>query len=402
MPLAVRFRAAPRAACPACVRVVSPFRGRLGLAALVTTGVALGSLAAEGVVRVAAEILPPIRALFRGTDPLGVLVEPHGELGYRQKPGSVFSYANGTSASSNAMGFRGPVVAIPKPAGTYRIVLLGGSTTHGWGVNDDSTLDASMRRVLAARYPDRRFEVVNLGFDGYDSWQDFERLRSDGLLLQPDLVILNSGINDVRNARYPNLVDKDPRTILWASVMTRLREDQRRGRPTVWTVIKHYSLLARLPWLLRAQLGGRAVPRGADPVQAYPEAADYFQRNVERIASLTAGQGIPLLLSTPPSSLRLPGHHELTSDRTYWVGNDTATQRYRDELDNRLHLVADSLRAANALAAYVPHALGLNLFLDDCHLTPAGNQRLAEDFVAAADQFISRGNYPRSASDPPL
>lgn len=357
---------------------------------LLAIGLGVGGALAEVAIRLAAATVTPVKALFAGTDPLGVLVEPHGELGYRQKPNSTFKYANGAFATSNAMGFRGPAVTTPKPAGVFRIVLLGGSTSHGWGVGDDSTIDASMRRVLAQRYPGRRFEVVNLAFDGYDSWQDFERMRSDGVPLDPDLVIMNSGINDVRNARYPHLVDKDPRTILWASVMVRLREDQRRGRPTVWTVVKHYSYLARLPWLLRASLGNRAVPRGPEKVGVYPEAADYFQRNVERVAGITAGKGVPLLLSTPPSSLGIPGHHELTSDRTYWVGSDSATQRYRDELDRRLQHVTDSLSRAGAPVAYVPHQFTLDLFLDDCHLVPAGNAKIAEEFVAAAAPFIER------------
>lgn len=371
-----------------------PSRGALLL--LVVVGLTLGGLVAELAVRLAAATVPSVKALFAGTDPLGVLVEPHGELGYRQKPNSVFKYANGSFATSNAMGFRGPVVTRPKPSGVFRIILLGGSTSHGWGVGDDSTIDAAMRRILAQRYPGRHFDVVNLGFDGYDSWQDFERLRSDGLALEPDLVIMNSGINDVRNARYPNLVDKDPRTILWASVMTRLREDQRRGRPTVWTVVKHYSYLARLPWLIRASMGNRAIPRGPEQVEVYPEAADYFQRNVERVAGITAARGIPLLLSTPPSSLGIPGHHELTSDRTYWVGSDTATQRYRDELDRRLRLVTDSLTRAAAPVAYVPHHFTLDLFLDDCHLVPAGNAKIAEEFVEAAAPFIARAGEARA------
>ncbi|MFN8651324.1 MAG: hypothetical protein U0133_05425, partial [Gemmatimonadales bacterium] len=137
-------------------------------------------------------------------------------------------------------------------------------------------------------------------------------------------------------------------------------------------------------------LGNRAVPRGPEKVGVYPEAADYFQRNVERVAGITAGKGVPLLLSTPPSSLGIPGHHELTSDRTYWVGSDSATQRYRDELDRRLQHVTDSLSRAGAPVAYVPHQFTLDLFLDDCHLVPAGNAKIAEEFVAAAAPFIER------------
>ncbi len=127
-----------------------PRLGRGALILLLVIGLVVGGLVAELAVRIAAATVPRLTALFRGTDPTGVLVRPHGELGYRQKPNSTFSYANGTFATSNAMGFRGPAVTTPKPAGTFRIILLGGSTTHGWGVGDDSTIDASMRRLLAA------------------------------------------------------------------------------------------------------------------------------------------------------------------------------------------------------------------------------------------------------------
>ena len=59
---------------------------------------------------------------------------------------------------SNALAYRGP--ECPSP-GTVRIILLGGSTTYGYGVNDDQTIDAYMRSLLPEHYPGRHFEVVN-------------------------------------------------------------------------------------------------------------------------------------------------------------------------------------------------------------------------------------------------
>jgi lysophospholipase L1-like esterase len=361
-------------------------------------GVALlaAGVLAEGTLRLAGALIPSLAGEFRGFDPMAILIEPHGEFGYRQRPNRVFKYGNGTAATSNAMGYRGPVVSIPKPPGVFRIILLGGSTSHGWGVNDDQTIDAHMRQQLAVTYPGRRFEVVNLGFDGYDSYQDFERLRSDGLRLQPDLVIVNSGINDVRNAWFTQLRDRDPRTFLWLADIARLRTEARRGGPTLWTRIKHWFYVARVPSFVRTRLYQRRNWSHPTPetqgTRFMPtlEAADYFERNLERIASITAARGIAVLFSTPPSALRLPGTSHDTSGRTYWLTDAPMTQRYRDELDRRMRSVAADLSAHGKRVSYVDHAIDSSMFLDDCHLTDDGNRRVAADFVAGLAPYVSR------------
>jgi lysophospholipase L1-like esterase len=361
-------------------------------------GVALFAsiILAEGTLRLSAALSPNLAGQLRGVDPLAILIEPHGEFGYRQRPNRVITYPNGTKARSNALGYRGPVVSIPKPAGVFRVVLLGGSTSHGWGVNDDQTIDAHMRSQLAAAYPSRRFEVVNLGFDGYDSYQDFERLRSDGLRLQPDLVIVNSGINDVRNAWFTQLRDRDPRTLLWRADVERLRTEARLGGPTLWTRTKHWFYVARVPSFVRTRLyqwRNRIHPSPETQSTRFMptlEAADYFERNLERIASITAARGIAVLFSTPPSALRLPGTSHDTSGRTYWLTDAPMTQRYRNELDRRMQAVAAVLSRHGAPVAYVEHTIDVSMFLDDCHLTDGGNRRVAADFVAGLAPYVSR------------
>ena len=45
--------------------------------------------------------------------------------------------------------------------------------------------------------------------------------------------------------------------------------------------------------------------------------------------------------------------------------------------------------AAGAAVRYVPHQQILpSMFLDDCHLTPAGNQRMAMDLDEAVAPFL--------------
>src|SRR5689334_18431067 len=81
---------------------------------------------AEGVVRLFTRVNKETGETLRWLDPYAVQVEPHGTLGYRQKPHASLHYNNGTIANANALGFRGPEVTVEKKPGTTRIVLLGG------------------------------------------------------------------------------------------------------------------------------------------------------------------------------------------------------------------------------------------------------------------------------------
>lgn len=330
-------------------------------------------------------------------DPYDVLVEPMGETGYRPRPGRTFEYANGTAAHSNSMGYRGPELAIPKPAGTTRVLLLGGSTTHGWGVDDDETIDTYMRDALARLHPGRRFEVANLAFDGYDSWQLLQRLRVDGARLEPDFVIVNTGVNDVHHARFADLQDDpDPRTLLWLGELQRLRAEREAGGPSMFTRLKHHFYLFRLPGILRQARGGG--PSG--PIVAHPDARDYFERNLHRIVALADSIDATLLLSTDPSSLETRYQPSDTSHRGYWLADAAATQEYRDSLDARLRSVADSARAAGLRVAFVPPAaIPPEEYLDDTHLTPAGNRRLAAAFIEALSPFLSDTSRSAAFSD---
>ncbi|MBK8097228.1 MAG: SGNH/GDSL hydrolase family protein [Planctomycetes bacterium] len=129
--------------------------------------------------------------------PLGE-AELDGTL-YRHKPSLDLDVGSFT-IKTNALGFRGPEIAVPKPAGTFRIVVLGDSVAFGWGVDDEVTFLRRLERELNAR-GGTRIEVVNTGHNMYDSMQQAALLRDEGMALQPDLVLLVYVVNDIEPTR---------------------------------------------------------------------------------------------------------------------------------------------------------------------------------------------------------
>lgn len=358
-------------------------------AALLVGSLLAAAVLAEGALRALAAAGNRLARQVAAVDPYAIKIEPHGAFGYRQRPGAVLLYSNGTRATANAEGFRGPEVAIPKPSGTFRIILLGESSTHGWYVNDNQTIDAYLRELLAADRPDLRLEVVNLAYDGYDAYQMWQRLLDDGVRLQPDLIVVNAGANDARNAKYPGLGDPDPRTLIWEADLRRLRDEVARRGPTLWTRLKHLSFLARLPGVVREDLARRRTGgRQAGTHGPYPDAANNFERNLERIADIAHRLGVPLLLSTPPSALALPDAPSHMPPRDYWLRDAATTQRYRDTLATRLRGLAARRAAAGQPVRLVSHRMPGRLFLDDVHLTPEGNRAMAADFAPAIMPFL--------------
>jgi lysophospholipase L1-like esterase len=359
-------------------------------ALLLGFGLLLGAGSAEIAARVYAHVGGQVAHELAERDPEEVLYEPHGEFGYRQKPNHFQQFGNGTRSNWNAMGYRGPLVAREKPAGTFRVVLLGESTTEGFGVEDDQTIDAHMRDLLHARYPGIRVEVVNLALGGYDSYQIFQRMKSDGVGFSPDVVIVNSGINDVRNAQFSDLHNPDPRTLIWEGNMERMRQEAANGGPSLWTRLLHHSYAARLPGFFLENLERRDSIARSQTLAPHPQALDYFETNIRRTADLARGIGAGVILSTPPSSLSTRYAPTDFSDRGYWIIDGKTTEEYRQRLAERLVKLAVEFTASGWPVPYLGERLPPEMFLDDCHLTSAGNRAMAQAFVEALEPQLKR------------
>jgi lysophospholipase L1-like esterase len=97
---------------------------------------------------------------------------------------------------ANSLGFRDREHAVAKPAGVYRILVLGDSIVQGLSVaNREDLFTSVLERELDADAPGR-FEVLNFGVSGYNTQQEVETLRDKGLRYSPDLVVLAYCLND--------------------------------------------------------------------------------------------------------------------------------------------------------------------------------------------------------------
>lgn len=96
----------------------------------------------------------------------------------------------------NSLGFRGEEVEIPKPAGVYRIVAIGGSTTYSLVEDYRRSYPYLLQNYLNDNgHPN--VEVINAGMSGYSTWESLINLEFRVLETQPDLIIIYHNINDV-------------------------------------------------------------------------------------------------------------------------------------------------------------------------------------------------------------
>ena len=98
----------------------------------------------------------------------------------------------------NALGFRGPEITDPKPAGTIRIAFMGGSTTISAEVGrDEATWPHLVTARLRERWPDHRFDYINAGVSGYTAESSLKNLERRVKRLDPDLIVIYHATNDL-------------------------------------------------------------------------------------------------------------------------------------------------------------------------------------------------------------
>lgn len=101
---------------------------------------------------------------------------------------------------TNSLGFRGPEVIMPKPAETYRIVVLGDENIFAPETADEDHFIKRLKDLLHERTR-LKIDIINAGIPGACPLTEFLLFKQKLLAVQPDLVLLHFDWSDVSDDR---------------------------------------------------------------------------------------------------------------------------------------------------------------------------------------------------------
>lgn len=262
------------------------------------------------------QAIADIRGPFR--QPLG----PHGLIPHpymllQMRP----AYVEGGVVQTGAAGWRGGEVAQEKPPGTLRVACLGGSTTYGLGVvRPEDAYPARLEVLLRAASDGGQVEVINCGIPRASSAELFGAAAFRVIHLNPDLIVLETGLEDVNALLAEGYQDDYTH---WRKSWIAPTYGTSTARLLTSPLYRLVFVAFRLPHRMDRQFQYRADPSWDDPARERIARRDPsgFRTNVGNILSVTVGRGIPVLLVTERLSRAYP-HVE-------W-----ALARHRDILDD--------------------------------------------------------------------
>jgi len=176
----------------------------------------------------------------------------------------------------NSKGMRDDEPRAEKTPTLRRIVVLGDSTTFGYGVEAEETYSTVMEELLSEAAPDLQFEALNMGVCGYNTMDEAAVLEYRGLAYEPDLVVIGYNLNDP---------DAHPTQPLYSYFTD----------PPLW----QYSHLGRLLKDRALQVGIQTL--GGGNIIRYWHAPGYdnwavVENGFRRIAELCKPAGIPVIV----------------------------------------------------------------------------------------------------------
>ena len=113
---------------------------------------------------------------------------------YAHRPSIKFTNNYGVYVEYNSLGFIGKEIE-PKSENVFRIFGIGDSITAAEYLTEGERYLNRLEVILTEK-TGRAVEVINGGVGGYSTQQELELLRTKGLLLDPDLIVVGVCLND--------------------------------------------------------------------------------------------------------------------------------------------------------------------------------------------------------------
>ncbi|MEO2047437.1 MAG: tetratricopeptide repeat protein [Pirellulales bacterium] len=230
-----------------------------------------------------------------------------------------------------------------KPAGTYRIVCAGGSTTYGRPFFDRTSWAGWVRALLPVADPSRNWEVINIGAISYASY------RSAGLMeemaqYEPDLFIIYTGHNEFLERRTYNKLAERPSLLTDVLALP----SHSRTSTLVRKVVDLTGIRHKKSPMAQATVFGqnvRAISVKAVGPDAYHrdqklarDVGEHFRSSLERMTRIADRAGAEILLIVPASNLL--DFAPFKSEHTDGLSNQQRTQWDRHFEKARLLLMS--------------------------------------------------------------
>lgn len=195
-----------------------------------------------------------------------------------------------------------------KPANTYRIFTLGGSTTYGRPYNDEVSFSGWLREMLTVADLSRHWEVINAGGISYASYR-VAVVMEELIDYAPDLFIIYMGHNEFLERRtYPERVETPRALTEAAGLLSRTRifaagdrlVRRIQGKPAV-DEDKRRVLESEVDTILASSIGPGAYQRDDEGRR---QTLAHFRFTLQRMIDLARSADADVLLVTPASNLK--------------------------------------------------------------------------------------------------
>ncbi|WP_353719328.1 SGNH/GDSL hydrolase family protein [Dyadobacter sp. 676] len=185
-----------------------------------------------------------------------------------------------------------------KTSGTFRIFVLGESTTIGYPYMNNGSFHRWLQYRLSQTHPERDFEVINLSLTAVNSYTvlDFGKAVLD---YEPDAVLVYAGHNEYYGAMGVAATNGIRHNRALARMLMRLRglrltQLLAAATDKVAEVVSGEQVNLREN-LMKRMAANRQVPYGSD---GYHAGIDQFKANMNELAEAISRKGVPLLIGS--------------------------------------------------------------------------------------------------------
>ncbi|MGA1864749.1 MAG: SGNH/GDSL hydrolase family protein [bacterium] len=327
--------------------------------------------------------------------PTGKAISPlEGDLKLSLNPFTVYSnapYQKSSKFSTNERGIRADSEISVKnlPSGQKRILILGGSTAFGTGLNsNDDTFAAHLSGMIEDAI------VLNGGIIGFVSGQEVAQLASDLIDYNPSLIITLDGFNDLfiqlgKSKSWPGPGANEFDGLVYKLVeLYRVRKSMFHGFLNLFrgihsflkTIYRTFKCLAgmiigrRLRISLKFHFSSlsKAKDNKESNGMTLDEISEQYALNLSKITRMGNGFGYRHLAILQPALVSEREHYE-PNGRFHFSGEQI--EKYELFLERTIKRLEEL--NVEYYCAHNDFKTRHTLFLDDIHLTSEGCKELA-------------------------